>query len=358
MTEEQYVKYKFIIYLICLPIISIIGVTGNSLSLHILQKYPTRHAFATYLKVLTCVDTILLCFSLIRSILKLVLYMELEHAATVDTYGTFYSGLIIGAFLQRLSSSFITVISLERFLAVYCPFRIRTMFIEIRPARITAIVICFHILLQVPTSIVVDVQQITVGNTTMHIISRTTAAAEQPILTSVYLFSIAVLGVALPLCFVLITTCCIIIRIKMRQTRNIMKHKVCRGSLETERMTFTLIVMATFFTIMSVPAVFIYVWSGIDRSVEYTYLRQLFVDIIIATTCMNSASDFIIYCLTSRSFRTLFCQRILSICEVVPPEERERQGDIHVIETRPSIQEQYEVNTKTSLTLETEVPSK
>lgn len=335
-----------------------IGVTGNSLSLYILQKYPTRHAFATYLKVLTWSDTVLLCTALLRSIFKLVLYMELDNAATVDTYGIFYSGLILGAFLQRLSSSFITVISLERFLAVYWPFRVRTMFIEIRPARITAIVICFHILLQVPTFIVVNVQQITIGNITMYIISRTTAAAEQPILTSVYLFSIAVLGVALPLCFVLISTCCIIIKIKIHQTKNIMKHKVCRGSLETERMTFTLIVMATFFTIMSVPAVFIYVWSAIDRSVEYTYLRQLFVDIIIATTCMNSASDFIIYCLTSMSFRTLFCQRILSICEVLRPEEREGQGGIQVIETVPSIQEHSEVNTETSLTLGTELPSK
>lgn len=340
MTEEQYQRYKNIIFLICLPVITVIGIVGNCLSLYILQKFPTKHAFTTYVKVLTGIDTALLLMTLLRSLFKLFQLLDIKHAAKIETYGNYFCGIMFGGFLQRLSSTFITVISLERCLAVFFPFRIRTMFIEAKPMMIIAILICFHLALKVPAIIIVEVKEVnTFENTTLFVISRTQAAAKHPELTMAYLFTTAILGLALPLCFVLVTTFCIIIRIKLHQTKNIMKHKVCKGSLETERMTLTLIILVIFFSVTSVPAVFIYVWSAIDRSVENTFLRLFLVDINIITICLNSGTDFLVYCLASKSFRTLFFKRVMRVCRGMNREESELHGDVQAIETVSKRQE-------------------
>lgn len=355
ITEEQYQRYKNIIFLICLPVIAVIGIVGNSLSLYILQKFPTKHAFTTYVKVLTGIDTALLFISLLRSLFKLFQLLDIKHAAKIETYGNYFCGILLGGFLQRLSSTFITVISLERCLAVFFPFRIRTMFIEAKPMKIIAILICFHLVLKVPAIIIVEVKEVrTLENTTLFVISRTKAASQQPALTMAYLFATAIVGLALPLCFVLVTTFCIIIRIRLHQTKKIIKYKVCKGSLETERMTMTLIILVIFFSVTSVPAVFIYIWSAIDRSVENTFLRLFFVDINIITICLNSGSDFIVYCLASKSFRTLFFKRVTRICRGTNQQESEVQGDAQVIETVSQRQEESDNTTERSdITVET-----
>lgn len=306
-TRDQYEYYIYIIYLICIPVISLIGIIGNSASLYVLQKYPTKHTFAIYVKALTSADTVLLLAATTRCLFKGFVYSDIDRASAIDTYGEFYLGLVIGGLLQRLSSTFITVISVERFLAVYLPFRIRTLFIETRPSAVMIVVVCFHVLLQLPTFIFVEVKEMSLfGNTTVHIITRTNTAAQQPTLTSAYLFSIALIGVALPLFIVLIGTCCIIVKVNMNKNRDITKFKVTKASFETDRMTVTLIGMAICFTAMSVPVMLLYVWSATDRSVEYRYLRQLFVDVNVFLICLNSGSDFIIYCMTSKTFRVLF----------------------------------------------------
>jgi hypothetical protein len=340
LSRDQYVHYIYIIYLIGIPVISLIGISGNSISLYVLQKYPTKHTFATYVKALTSVDTVLLVAASIRSLFKACLYVGVDQASAIDIYGEFYLGLVIGGLLQRLSSSFITVISIERFLAVHLPLRVRSLFIETRPSTVMAVVVIFNILLQLPTFIFVEVKKISLyGNITIHILSRTNIAVQQPTLTSAYLFSIAGFGVAIPLFIVLISTCCIIVQVNMYKNTTRTKLKVSRGSFETDRMTVTLIGMATCFTFMSVPAVCIYVWSAIDRSVEYTYLRRLFVDVNVFLICMNSGCDFIIYCLTSKTFRVLFFDTFTCTRKSLSQPAPDSRIDNQMIETVSGITE-------------------
>jgi hypothetical protein len=256
----------------------------------------------------------------------------MENAIKIETYASFYVGIVLGSLLQRLSSAFITVISLERLLAVTMPFKLRRMRIETRPRRVLVGLICFFTVLQIPTLIVVEVKKYIIGNETSYMLSRTDLANQQQVVTATYLFMIVGFGVGLPLCIVVVSTFCIVAKMK-NANKTIIKARVCIGSIEMERMTLTLVVLATMFTIMSLPALLIYIWAVFDRSAETIYLRALFVDISIALICINSGSDFIIYCMTSKKFRAFFFESLLCRCNPGTPEIVQDGEHLQGIET-------------------------
>ena len=330
VTVKQYEVSRFVIYLICIPVISFCGIVGNSCSMYIIQKYPTKHAFIIYLKALTATDTCLLGMSLLQSMFKICVHLGMKNASKLETYAAFYAGIVLGSLLQRLSSAFVTVISVERLIAVTMPLKLRRMRIETRPKRVLAGLVCFFVVLQIPTLVVVEVKEYYIGNETRYLLSRTDLAKQQPELTAAYLFLIASVGIGLPLFVVIVSTCCIVLKMK-NANKTVVKSRSCRGSIEMEKMTLTLVVLATFFSIMSLPALLIYIWTAFDRSIELTYLRALYVDISVALICINSGCDFIIYCMTSRKFRVLFFESVTCNCNT---DEQQTEDDrLQAVET-------------------------
>lgn len=315
LSREDYDDWNFIIYVICLPIICLIGLIGNSFSLYILRVYPTNHAFCSYLKTLTCTDTLLLTCGFLRSLFRVFEEANVPSAQKLNVYGTYGTGVLIGSALQRMSSSLITVIAIERVLVVVYPLKVRSMAIERHPVWIILFIVAFFSLMQLPTFAILKVDEMNNTdplNTTFYLMTRTEFARSEPKVVQAYLFILAILGIALPLLIVIISTVTILLRVKM-QLKGFSNHRVTGGSIETERMTLTLVTMAIFFTILSVPAAIIYVWSAYDRSNETLYLRALFTDVDIVLVCINSACDFIIYCLASNKFRSKFLWQICSI---------------------------------------------
>ena len=78
---EQYTSAHFVIYQVISPMIALIGILGNGMSLFILTNNNAKYAFATYLKALTITD---ICV-LIVALLSLVLICPVTSSAQIHS---------------------------------------------------------------------------------------------------------------------------------------------------------------------------------------------------------------------------------------------------------------------------------
>ena len=310
MTKAQLDLAMFLIYQIFVPVISLIGITGNILGVIVLFQTREKTAFSVYLKALTISDIFILCCGM----LQFLCHLMAAHLRTIATLTSAYCQLIIsfgiGNFLWNFSSSIITIMSVQRFVAIAFPFRIRRFFLKTHPRRVIAALLVIQVILRTPSL------------TWTEIVSKTGCGSAFTVyyldyrdwsrdlmLRKVFYYFLIVWDMIIPVTTVIVMNIAILVFLKRRpefpegardrQTRTA-EHKI----------TVTLLVLSTFYVVSVMPHMTLYLLVTLGpkftlTSKEY-YLYSTIINTNILMVLLNSANDFFIYILASNHFRSMF----------------------------------------------------
>ena len=311
LSKEQADLALFLIYEIIMPIVCFVGFTGNLLSAIILFKTKDKNAFTIYLKALTLSDMVILMSGILRFICKMVRHsLKTADSTKLGAYCMLIVGFGIGNFAAQMSSFLITVMSVERFVAVVFPLRLRSFVLEKYARRVVAILFLIQVILRTPTVIWTEVASRNDCSTNATISYLEYREWSRDIVFRRVLFHVLnVIDRFIPVTTVICMNAGILITLKRRTKLNIQREATI-GTMEKHKITITLVVLSMFYLITSVANSVLYILVTLApeftlASKEY-YLFAVLIDAVIVVIALNAANDFIIYVMSSRRFRDLF----------------------------------------------------
>ena len=317
MSKEQAALAIFLIYEIFMPVVCIVGFTGNLLSAIILFKTKDKNAFTFYLKTLTLSDMLILLSGILRFICQMVRNNMEKDSTLLDSYCTLIVGYGLGKFVANLSSVLITVMSVERFVAVVFPLRLRSFVLEKYPRQVVAILLLVQFILRTPTVIWTEVASREDCNTdgTLYYLEYREWYRDI-ILGRVLFYTFNVIDRFIPITTVICMNAGIMITLKRRTKLHIaaaaavLSKEAMSGTMEKTKITITLIVLSLFYLITSASNMVLYILVTLTpeftlASQEY-YLYTVLINAVILLTALNAANDFVIYVISSKKFRDLF----------------------------------------------------
>ena len=310
MTKAQLDLALFLIYQIFVPVISLIGITGNILGVIVLFQTREKTAFSVYLKALTISDIFILCCGM----LQFLCHLMAAHLRSIATLTSAYCQLIIsfgiGNFLWNFSSSIITIMSVQRFVAIAFPFRIRRFFLKTHPRRVIAALLVIQVILRTPSLTWTEiVSKNGCGSAVTVYYLDYRDWSRDLMFRRVFYYFLIVWDMIIPVTTVIVMNIAILVFLKRRpefpegagdrQTRTA-EHKI----------TVTLLVLSTFYVVSVIPHMTLYLVVTLGpkftlTSKEY-YLYSTIINTNILMVLLNSANDFFIYILASNHFRSMF----------------------------------------------------
>ena len=316
MSKEQAALAIFLIYEIFMPIVCIVGFTGNLLSAIILFKTKDKNAFTIYLKALTLSDMLILVSGILRFICQMVRNNMKKDSTQLDSYCQLIVGFGLGNFVANLSSFLVTVMSVERFVAVVFPLRLKSFVLEKYPRRVVAILLLIQFILRTPTVIwtaVASREDCSTNGTLYYLEYR--EWSRDIVFRRVLFYTLNVIDRFIPVTTVICMNAGIMITLKRRTKLRIaaaavLPKEATSGTMEKNKITITLIVLSLFYLITSVSNMVLYILVTLApeftlASQEY-YLYAVLINSVILVIALNAANDFIIYVISSKRFRDLF----------------------------------------------------
>ena len=336
LTKEQADLAMFLLYEVFMPIICVVGITGNLLCVIVLYHAPDKSAFLTFLKALTISDIFILLGGVLRFICTLVRNNTKKSATLVNSYCKLIVGFGLGNFVGNISSSLVVIMSVERFVAVACPLYVKSFVLERHPRRVIAVLLVVQIILRAPTVIWTGVSSRIdcATNSTIYYLEYREWSRDI-VFRRVLFYCLVVIDRLVPVLIVLCMNAGILISLKRRPKLSVSHmRKDSSGSMEKNKITVTLLVLSTFYLCTSIPNMAMYILVTLApeftlMSKEY-YLYSVVINTQILIVVLNAANDFVIYILSSNRFRALFKEKFCVGCkeliwDMVCPTERRTQ---------------------------------
>ena len=318
LSKEQADLAMFLIYEIIIPLISVVGFIGNLLCAIILFKTKDKYAFTIYLKALTLSDMMVLLSGILRFGCRMVQKTMKMGSSMLDSYCTLLVGFGIGNFAASMSSYLITVMSVERFVAVVFPLRLKSFVLEKHARRVVAIVLLIQIILRTPTVIwtkVASREDCSINGTLYFLQYR--EWSRDIVFRRVWFYVLNVIDRFIPVTTVICMNAGILITLKRRAKAQItaaaLQRESTGGTMEKHKITITLVILSLFYLITSVANSVLYILVTLApeftlASKEY-YLFSVLINAVIVVVTLNAANDFMIYVISSKRFRKLFRDR-------------------------------------------------
>lgn len=279
-----------------LPLIIFIGTVGNILSLIVLQRKAMRTTCSSvYLSALAIADVSVLYLSGFKTWLRVATGFELLHVADSACK------LIKYAFYSctHFSAWIVVVITFERLLVVYTPFRASTLWLVRRPHLTTfvsgVVVMLFNVNIIWTSELVYDSEG---GPPTCASYSYENFICD--IFPKINLLVYSVLPSILVFTFNIVIIA-VIIRSTSPPEGTVSPPNNFRRHGHQQRLTMTLLTLSTLWLVLSLP------YSIIDSHV--TILLRVRVPGLVRVICfmmmyLNHSVNFYVYCLLGQKFRT------------------------------------------------------
>ena len=297
--ESFYRQAQFLTGLVFYPVLCSIGLTGNTLVLIVLSHRKMASSTNTYLRTLAVADIIKLLNDLLYFIVSILMRKNPEAANAMMGYMYPISHYIFNA--SVCVSSWLTVcVGVDRFICVCLPTRAKLM-CTMERARIISIV-AFISMSVVTIPSLLRYKKVhrfnPVENISCYEIGLTSLFRIKYMMLS-YSWIINLLRSVIPLCVLIVLNTCII--------RALQKERI-QGKKMTAKnwITFMLIVVILVFVVCVTPDAIIttiFDYGYVEASYLVKGIRE-FTDALLA---VNSAVNFVIYCICSRGFRDCFC---------------------------------------------------
>jgi len=286
---SQLIKYV-------LPLIILFGTVGNILSIIVLQRKAMRTSCSSvYLSALAIADISVLYLSAFKTWLRVVTGFELLHVADCACK------LIKYAFYSctHFSAWIVVVVTFERLLVVYAPFRASTLWLVRRPHLTTlvsgVVVMVFNVNMIWTSELVYDSEG---GAPTCASYSYENFICD--IFPKINLLVYSVFPSLLVFAFNSVIVV-VIIRSTPPIVSTLSPPNNFRRHGHQQRLTMTLLTLSTLWLVLSLP------YSIIDSNVNI--LLDIRIPGIVRVICfmmmyLNHSVNFYVYCLLGQKFRT------------------------------------------------------
>ena len=310
MTSDSYKDFyetaQFITGLVLYPIICILGITANVLTLIVLSHRKMLTSTNVFLSALAIADIIKLLNDTLYS-LDLILIREVPyHGNRMLGYMYPFSHYI---FNQSVCvASWLTVsVAVERYISVCHPTKAKEMCTVHRARIVSLLVFVVMSLVAVPSAFRYKRETVVdpVTNQTTFSIGLTALGKDKTFIDA-YTWVQNLLRSVIPLLVLIVLNARIIHALRAERVKG--KKMSARN-----RITFTLIIVIIVFLICITPDAIMSTCFGfgyVDESDLVKGIRE-FTDTLLA---VNSAVNFLVYCLCSKMFRDIFKERFCMCC--------------------------------------------
>ena len=316
VSKEQADLAFLIIFEVIFPVTCTIGFIGNTLCTVVLFKSNDKRSFTVYLKALTISDTVILIAGFMRFACKMIQKTVEKDPSKVETYCLLVVGYGIGHYVGNFSSTIITVMSIERFVAVVYPLRLKSFVLEQRPRLVVGIIALVQFILRVPTVIWTTVgtaEDCSTNGTLYFPVYR--EWSRDIVFRRVLFYTLNIIDRYIPVLIVICMNAGILITLKRRPKLSVARSIVRKegttsGMMEKNKITVTLVALSAFHVVQQISMSIIYILVTLAPEItiasrEY-YLYSVVINASIVVVALNAANDFIIFILSSKRFRELF----------------------------------------------------
>ena len=304
--EEFYVTAQFVTGLILYPIICIVGLTGNTLTLIVLSHRKMETSTNVFLAALAVADIIKLLNDALYVIVNVLMRTLPVAGNRMMGYMYPFSHYVFNE--SVCVASWLTVsVAVERYIAVCHAPQAKVVCTVPRARVISAGVFVAMSLLTVPSYLryTRTTEWDATYNTTMFTIALSKLGQNEAFMTG-YTWVQNLLRCIVPLFVLLVLNACIIY--VLRRKRSPGKKMFARN-----RITLMLIVVIVVFIICIFPDAIMstfFRFGYVDENNLVKGVREI-TDTLLA---INSAVNFIIYCLCSKGFRDVFAEIFFRNC--------------------------------------------
>lgn len=305
---------RFWVQKVLVPIIMIIGVIGNTMTIFIMTQRRMRSSTNWYLAALAIFDMSYLVFSFVLSFQH---YPNI-HDAQFYPYWKLWPYLITITDASSNSSVWITVtFTIERYIAVCYPMKGKVICTESRAKKMIVIEFISIFLITLPTAFEWNIVEVVDSNNATQIRAEYSELGLNPTYVSVYYWMVSVLFIIIPFILLAVFNAFLIKSVhSSKSARKTMTRRRETGeqARQESKITVMLIAIVILFLFCQLPTAVILLYGSfhhVDQGSNEDYLLRGLGNIFNFLVALNAAGNFVVYCLLSQKYRRtllmIFC---------------------------------------------------
>ncbi|XP_013782861.1 sex peptide receptor-like [Limulus polyphemus] len=310
--EEFREQSRFWIQRVLVPVILIVGLIGNTITIVILTRRRMRSSTNNYLAALAIFDMLyLICvFGL-----SLSHYPGIQNPHYVVYWHIRPFAIMLTDACSNTSVWLTVTFTIERYIAVCHPIKGKVYCTESRAKKVIVFVslICFFLTLPTPFEwTVIEITDVETNETMMTM--DFSDFGNNHLYKTVYYTMTAILFIFIPLFLLAIFNSFLIrsVHLSKIQRDTMTHHRESRDSLQQEnKITIMLIAVVVLFFVCQLPTAAILVYTSLHTVPPNTNKEALLLglgNIFNFLVCINAAGNFVLYCLLSQKYRRTFLQ--------------------------------------------------
>ncbi|KAL1139915.1 hypothetical protein AAG570_006892 [Ranatra chinensis] len=301
------VSCHFWIQRVLLPIVVIVGVIGNLVTIVVLTRKRMSCSTNTYLTALAVADILFLVFSLILSFEN---YPNIRHLDYLPYWKYWRFGLWFTDATSGVSIWLTVSFTLERYIAVCHPLKGRVMCTESRARRVIVFVfiLCPLLTITTPFEWKIEVHSNSTASSIPSVLTCSTNLGKNEFYRNFFYWFSAMLFVFVPLVILAILNSFLISAVQQSKTHrtNLTQVRSLYREKQENKMTMTLVAVVFLFLICQTPmAVTLIVKIFYDPKPNTLGDNMLGAlgTIWNFLVAVNAASNFVMYCVMSDKYR-------------------------------------------------------
>ena len=304
--------FLFVFYTLLMGPVCVMGLVGNTVSIHVLSKDRNHRVVTFLLKCLAMADNLVLLVSFVTLSLIYGL-LHYVHDVTLIYSRPYIIKFVhpIGYISQTLTIWLTVLLAVNRYIAICRPFDVHK-FCTLRKAQLQVLVcIVLTVLINFPRFFQYNIVTVTINNSTLTTVEDSQTIGESTLFGKVYtnaLFTIIVL--VLPLVLLLI------VNSKLISELQSMRRRISRSSGYNndqngdgeKNITMVMVIIIVVLLVCHTPdrvAQLLRVTVS-NKNREYPAFTFIFTNIANFLIVLNSSTNFFIYYFLRRRFREIF----------------------------------------------------
>lgn len=302
---------RFWIQRVLVPIITIIGVIGNSVTIVIMTRRRMRSSTNNYLAALAIVDMLYLLGGFALSLKH---YEFIQENGLAVYFRCFPFLILLTDTCSNTSVWLTATFTVERYIAVCHPIKGKVLCTESRARRavICVVVFCFALTLPTPFEYAVIEESDPATNATRVSLSYSEFGRNE-LYKKIYYWLTVVLFTLVPFCLLAVFNAFLVrsVHVSRRQRSKMTQRTDSARDNQENKITVMLIAVVILFFLCQLPTAMTLLYTSIrspEEGSEQEKLVFILGNIFNFLMSLNAAGNFILYCLLSQKYRRTFLQ--------------------------------------------------
>lgn len=316
ISPETFTIMVLIINGILTPIVCVVGFIGNSVGLWVLYKDPNnrRQTIYTYMFALMTFDNLFLLAGLSSAAVEVAGSFDQKLGQEMLNYVIIFGGYVF-VMLKHVSAFLLIVMSYERLMALWKPFRAKDSYLSKHPAIIITIIVVVSAVYIIPFFAgfrIVSYQ--TMDNITSH--TTIIVPGYFPVFNVYTYIETIILHYICPALVFILNVMIIVVYSRHKKQRSSMRMN--RSSDNQIKMTVIILFVACTYVILSLPNLFLQTLIFVDDNYsfygKYNMIFHLFTSLGDLLARINAGTDFFVYVFVSNHYRSVIGTLVCRCC--------------------------------------------